>query len=492
MNEFEKYTRDTLNNHPSPVDTERLWGNIDRELRPGKRRLAPFWVWGLGLAALAGGILFVLNGKKAIPPAPASERSSVAGNTGAPRRDENTAAGANGDAVLWWQNSGVDFVGMDRREEGSSTLPPSPLRRGGMGARPHFTHPSRFGMPNVDRGQAPLPFGGEPVPYFSREDGGGVETSGGPSNLTLIAMEDGGGVETPGEPLDLELMALKAGGEVSRTKSDTPPLQSIPLSPIHPHKNRIRLTAGLANGVFFSARQVKSAGVSLPNGRESGAWTWQQGISLGLRLSPRWTVETGLQRTAIRLQAERLLRFRYRINQEQFDQQRFLYQNSANDAMETAFGAVELRMDVGREPSRPIDDLTVFRIVLQTEEQARYWRVPLGLRWSAPVRGRWQWSLNGGVGFNFNAGYALGIKATSANRPGIRGISARRLGRAEGLAPFMADLQIGGRMSYRVSQRCSLSLTPEFRYGLTSMYRQGPFRSLAVSGGVTAGLNWQF
>ena len=30
---------------------------------------------------------------------------------------------------------------------------------------------------------APLPFGGEPVPYFSREDGGGVDTPGEPSDL---------------------------------------------------------------------------------------------------------------------------------------------------------------------------------------------------------------------------------------------------------------------------------------------------------------------
>ncbi|MCK6690981.1 MAG: glycosyltransferase family 39 protein [Thermoanaerobaculia bacterium] len=48
----------------------------------------------------------------------------------------------------------------------------------GRGAWSRFT----FSIPNWDRlvkcGQAPLPFGGEPVPYFSREDGGGVDTHG--------------------------------------------------------------------------------------------------------------------------------------------------------------------------------------------------------------------------------------------------------------------------------------------------------------------------
>lgn len=272
----------------------------------------------------------------------------------------------------------------------------------------------------------------------------------------------------------------------------TPSLNLLPVSPfIRPQKDRPRLCAGFTTGMFFTTRKLQYAGTDVPNGRESGAWTWQQGLSLGWKFHRHWAVESGLQRAAVHLQAERELQFRYRLNQEQFDQQRFLYQNSANDVMETSFGAVEMRMDVGREPSRPINDLAVFRVVLRTDEQARYWRVPLALRWSPASRGPWQWSVNGGIGLNFSAGYELSLDAARANRPGIRGVSARSSGSADGLAPMMADLQFGAQLAYRLSQRCTLSLAPEFRYGLSPMYRGAAFRSLAVSQGIQAGILWQ-
>lgn len=266
------------------------------------------------------------------------------------------------------------------------------------------------------------------------------------------------------------------------------PMVLAPAPVIHPYRPRPKMYAAAATGVFLTSRVLKKAGKTIPNGRETGAWTWQQCLSAGWAFHPNWALETGLQRTAVHLQAERLLRFRYRVNNEKFDGQRFLYQNSANDVMETSFGAVEMRMEVGREPSRPIDDLAVFRIVLHTDEQVNYWRIPLALRWSYTTRSPWQWSLAAGLGLNFEAGYDLQLTAARTNRLGIRDIRARRLGSGAGLAPFMADLQLGGQLAYRLSPRCSAMLTPEFRYGLSSMYRQGPFRSLAVSGGVQAGV----
>lgn len=271
-----------------------------------------------------------------------------------------------------------------------------------------------------------------------------------------------------------------------------PALNLFPASPlVRPQKNRIKLYTGLSTGVFFTTRKLKPSGASVPNGQENGAWAWQQGLTFGWKFHRHWAIETGLQRAAIHLRADRALRFRYRLNQEQFDRQRFLYSNTANDVMETSFGAVEMRMDVGREPSRPVDDLAVFRVTLRTDEQARYWRVPLALRWSPASRGPWQWSLSGGIGFNFSAGYEINLAAARANRPGIRGIQARLLGRADGLAPVMTEVQFGGQVGYRLSRRCTLSLTPEFRHSLSPMYRGAAFRSLAVSAGAQAGLIWQ-
>lgn len=112
MNDFEKYTKDILNDHPSPVDTEPLWANIDRELRPGKHRFAPFWLWGLGLAVVVvtGGIMFVLHHQKNISQTPASGQNVVASKTGevpkpyySPRRHVGTEEEADRGFVPSWQ-----------------------------------------------------------------------------------------------------------------------------------------------------------------------------------------------------------------------------------------------------------------------------------------------------------------------------------------------------------------------------------------------------
>jgi opacity protein-like surface antigen len=52
MNDFEKYTKDTLNDYPSPVDETRLWGNIEQALREDKRRPVAFWILWLGCGLL--------------------------------------------------------------------------------------------------------------------------------------------------------------------------------------------------------------------------------------------------------------------------------------------------------------------------------------------------------------------------------------------------------------------------------------------------------
>ncbi|MBL7776147.1 MAG: hypothetical protein JNK89_09105 [Saprospiraceae bacterium] len=249
--------------------------------------------------------------------------------------------------------------------------------------------------------------------------------------------------------------------------------------------------AQAVSGLFFTSRQLKNTGVQAPNGRESGAWTWQQGLHLGYRLGQHWSLETGLERSAVRLQAERTLQFQYRTDREKFNPQRFVYQNSSDQAMQTAFGEVEMRMDLSREPNRPIADLAVIRLELSTDEQVRYLRLPLLLRWTAG-RGPWQWNLSGGLGLSFETGYALSLTASRSNRPGLRNISARVQQRVNGLAPAVLDAQFGAALSCRLSPAWSVGFSPEFRYGLSSMYRNGPYRSLAVSAGLQLGLQYHF
>ena len=268
------------------------------------------------------------------------------------------------------------------------------------------------------------------------------------------------------------------------------PFQWPAAPPVQPHRSKRHWYAGLEYGAFYTSRVLKTQNGKVPNGQESGAWAPEFGLKIGLPLSRQWTLETGLQSAGMHIQARRTVRFNYRTNLEQYDAQNFAYRSSTDQNIETSFGQVEMRMNVSREPNRPIADQAVVEIALNTDEQVRYLRAPLTLRWQGGA-GRWQWSAGGGLGLNFEQGYALRLTAARANRPGLRDITVRRLrNRAAGLAPLMVDAQIDAGLRVRLASRWSFRLAPEFRYGLNSMYQGGPFRSLAVSGGFQFGVYW--
>lgn len=264
-----------------------------------------------------------------------------------------------------------------------------------------------------------------------------------------------------------------------------------PAAPVvHPQSPALHWYVGAFSGMSYTARVLKSGDGKIPNGQESGAWTPVAGLQIGLPLARHWVLKTGLQSTAIRLQAQRTIRFTYQTNQEQYNAQDFAYRSTTDQNIETSFGRVQMRMVVNREPNRPIADQAVVELTLRTDEQAQYIRVPLKARWLGSA-GRWQWTISGGLGFNFERQYELRLTAARANRPGLRNIAARQLrNRAIGLAPVLFDAEMDAGLQLRLTPRWSLRLGPEFRYGLNSLYRNGPFRALPVSGGFQFGLIW--
>lgn len=78
MNDFEQYTKETLNHYPTPVAEERLWGNIAQTLREDKRRPVLFWLWGLGMGILVfSGLAWYYFYEKNTLPAAAQPRTTV-------------------------------------------------------------------------------------------------------------------------------------------------------------------------------------------------------------------------------------------------------------------------------------------------------------------------------------------------------------------------------------------------------------------------------
>ena len=265
---------------------------------------------------------------------------------------------------------------------------------------------------------------------------------------------------------------------------EKPTVVPSPTKPVRSTQRSIQVSA--VSGPMFTRSAVRNKNGSVPNGLESGSWTWQHGAQIGIGLSEHWTLETGIQLAGICLQAERTINFQYRTNLEQFNQQDFLYTNSDLQTIETSFGVVEMRMNIGREPNRPITDQAAVQLKLRTEEKVRYIRFPVRVHWQQKSR-NWQWGLYGGFGLNLEAGYDLKLTAARTDRPGVRNIRARTQQRAAGLAPMVLDAEIGLQGAWQVTPGFALTVSPTLRHSLSSMYKNGPFRSLAVTGGVQAG-----
>lgn len=75
MEHFEEQAAKRLSEHPSPVDTDRLWTQIDRELRPAKRRPVAIWWWlsAAVVATVVAGMTWHQLTKTPVPPSVYSE-----------------------------------------------------------------------------------------------------------------------------------------------------------------------------------------------------------------------------------------------------------------------------------------------------------------------------------------------------------------------------------------------------------------------------------
>lgn len=263
-----------------------------------------------------------------------------------------------------------------------------------------------------------------------------------------------------------------------------------PYYPLPPDKKNRAWLAGASAGAVFTTRALRGNGVAGLNGHERGAWTWQGGVSLRRTFGNRWSLETGLYRTAIALRAERRGVVRFRADRERYDPGRDVYESSAQQSVQTSFGAVELRFDLSRPSGQYVQNQEIIRVLIQTEEEARYLRAPLLLRYTAGP-GRWQWSAQAGLGVSLRTGYDWQATAAAADRQAIRAVQARLAGQARDFSPLLADAQLGLGISYRPGSRVRLSLSPELRHGLNSLTRGNGIRAYPVSAGVNAGLEWR-
>lgn len=450
---------DSTDGRPAPdgwdTPSEQVWMRVRTGLQRRKRRRR-FVFWGLACAIFTLGCLaFWQTGKPAAPPAagPGPRTAPVApAATTAPRPP------ANGPESLE-KSAAAPFFLSKKPTAGAEKSLPFPVQKNNAASL-------------VARPAA-------------------AETSPAPNPLaagTAVNLNSGFAVETPAwSTLPLRRHFVQSILSDSVRSSLHTALSDLPAGK---RKSRAFFQIGLTGGLFFTTRTLRGDPGGRPNGRESGAWTSQCGLTASRALGRHWRLETGLQWTAVRLRAERRGVVRFRSDQERYDPNRDVYETSTRQEVQTSFGSVDMRVDIGRQAGQIIHNQEAIRLSLQTDERVNYLRLPLTLRF-ADGSGRWQWSAQTGLGLNLRSGYDLTVTAARADRMAIRTVSARAERRAAGLAPALIDAQIGLRLAYRFAPRWSVAAAPEFRHGLGSMTRQPAFRAYPVSVGLQLGAYWQ-
>lgn len=479
----------------SPSDS--VWTGVRRGLDRRKKRRSWFLLLGIGLLlGLAGsGIVYwIQRAETAAPSAIASETTTLPAQSGAslttvPKTDIKVETSTNHTAI---NTNSLPPAGTTTTQHPAGS-PARSVRSTSETASTSAINPRAIS---------------DHLPEEKIHPTSTAQTADAPSSDALgTDLTNPGVVPSPHEAIaapTTEPGAIPAVASFEKT-APIPPLSALAIPGLHWDRatpfnvietkplrsSQTHWYAGAQSGLFFTSRKLKNAGIQAPNGQESGAWTWQQGLQVGFKLNRHWAIETGLQRSSIRLQAERQVQFQYRTDRERFNPDRFIYQNSSDQQVQTSFGEVEMRMDLSREPSRPIANDALLKLNLYTDEQVHYLRVPLLLRWSSGT-GQLQWSLSSGLGISFENGYDLSLTAARSDRPGVRDISARAKRQVNGLAPITLDAQFSAGVQLRFAPKWSARLAPEFRYGLSSMYRNGPFQSLAISGGLQFGIFYDF
>ncbi len=95
---FEEQLRERLDQHPTPLDLDALWNEVEPRLPQKRKRITPFWIWSiLGLALLGSLYLLAPATDEDAPVLQTEQRQSVPKkvlSSPAPSQESNIAPAA--------------------------------------------------------------------------------------------------------------------------------------------------------------------------------------------------------------------------------------------------------------------------------------------------------------------------------------------------------------------------------------------------------------
>ncbi len=223
--------------------------------------------------------------------------------------------------------------------------------------------------------------------------------------------------------------------------------------------------------------------------QENGQGSLEWGLRVGLQLSPRWAVESGLSAFSIRQESRQAFRVRYDPGRERPVGSGQLEATYAL-AIPSAYGTSELDVDLRRAASQPLLPGAYLALEVHAQQRLRFVSIPLTLHYHLLNR-RFQLGLKGGLALSFLQSTSLQTSVQS-RRAGLMVPDARVRERFAEVRSANLDYLLGLSAHYRLTPSLSLVLEPTYRKNLQPLTESPNFSSSAFAWGLQAGVNYRF
>lgn len=241
------------------------------------------------------------------------------------------------------------------------------------------------------------------------------------------------------------------------------------------------------NYAFRAINTKTSSHTDLPlfRKKESAVLSNESGFKAGLRISPRWSVQTGLSFYTIKQSSRQVFRIDFRPDREtQVNDHEF--ESTYALSVPSAYGNSDLEVDVSRGSNQHFTSGEAILLDVRTRQQLDFISIPL-LTYYHFGKGRLNLSIKGGLAVNF-----LNTKTfESSIRTRRNGLMAKRVRLTREFNETRNtsfDYLLGLGFNYRINRGLSLAFEPTFRHNLTAIAQNKHFKTKAYALGLHLGM----
>ncbi len=216
---------------------------------------------------------------------------------------------------------------------------------------------------------------------------------------------------------------------------------------------------------------------------ESYQWSAERGVKLGVELSSRWRLYSGVSLYNVRLRSQQLFRLEYNPETEtRIDDE---YESVYALSVPSSYGASDVEVEVRRPANQAIQAGQRLLVDVRTQQELKFVSVPLVVGYQLR---------NGRVSFGLKAGLALNIlntktfSSTAQARLAFLRLNRVRVERAYNATQSLTmDYLLGATLAYQLSPNWSIALEPTFRRNITPITETENFRTTNQALGVQLG-----